>query len=234
MVHSFARLLSIDPGFRPERILTWSTSLNPARYTTVPRILAYQDEVLDRVHQIAGVEAAAIGNLLPFGRGFFDAHVDILGPTPIRGGATVFTVTPEYLVTMGISMRSGRWFTSADKAGNPLVAVVGASFAKKYFGDNSPLGRFIQPPNFADTPVEIVGVADSIRYQSLDRQIWDEIYLPARQVAAREILPRFECSVRTREEPAALIPTIRSIVSAVDKEQPVFDMRVMEDMISES
>lgn len=234
MVHSFARLVSVDPGFRPERILTWSTSLNPARYATVPRILAYQEEVLDKVHLIPGIEAAAIGNLVPFGNGFFDAHVDILGPAPVRGGATVFAVTPEYLSTMGLSMRSGRWFTSADKAGSPLVAVVGTRFARKYFGGRSPIGRLILPPNFADTPVEIVGVVASVHYQGLERQTWDEIYLPAHQIAAREVLPRFVFSVRTQEEPAALIPTIRSIASAVDKEQPIFDIRVMEDLISDS
>jgi putative ABC transport system permease protein len=82
--------------------------------------------------------------------------------------------------------------------------------------------------------VEIVGVAAPIHYQGLESQTWHEIYLPARQVAAREILPRFVFSVRTREEPSALIPTIRSIASAVDKEQPIFDMRVMQDLISDS
>ncbi|MBZ5586123.1 MAG: ABC transporter permease, partial [Acidobacteriia bacterium] len=136
MIHSFARLLAVDPGLRPERVVTWSVQFGK-RPNEVSLIRAYQEEFLRRLRQVPAIESAAVSNAVPFSGGF-TAVVEIAGaPTP-KGDAMVWTVTPEYLATMGTRMLQGRWFTSADGPGAPPVAVVSRRFAQRYYGGARP------------------------------------------------------------------------------------------------
>ncbi len=233
MIHSFARLLAVDPGLQPERVVTWSVQFEK-RVNEIPQIRAYQEEFLRRLRQVPAVESAAVSNAIPFSGGF-TAVVEIAGAATLKGDAMVWTVTPEYLATMGMRMLRGRWFTSADGSAAPPIAVVSRSFAQRYYGGANPIGRLVKPRIFTDAYAEIVGIADSVKFDGLAaKSLVPELYLPLAQAAPRSVNRSFYFSARTRGDAAAVLPAVHSIAASLAKDQPVYDFRVMEDRIAET
>jgi putative ABC transport system permease protein len=238
MIKTLSRLLSVDPGFRPERLVTMKMGLRTAKYAADPAILNFWDSVLDTVRALPGAKAAALGTVVPFTNDHSRTDITLENMELPAPGAfphpDVHIVSPAYLSTLGLRLERGRAFTDADNRDGPRVAMINAMVAQRFFAGEDPIGkRFIfghpsqeKPPQW----VTIVGVVGDTRLYGLADPARFEVYVPFRQSVSDEM----SLIVRSERDPTALISVLRSAVATVDKQQPVFDAAAMEELIGRS
>jgi len=237
MVQTVANLLMVDPGFDPRRILTVPIWLTGSQHNSTAGVANYFDAVVGRLEQIPGVEKAAVVSAgLPLQRG---------GNMPMRvpGGessepfsADYHAITPEYFRTVGISLRRGRFFSASDGAAAQPIAIVNEAFARRYLGDQDPLGQnvVIGFHEFQDATREIVGVVSDVR-SYLDRPSEPTVFIPAAQ-APHQITQLFESwfptqvVVRTAGDPLGVRDAVRRALVAVDALVPLGRIRSMEEI----
>jgi putative ABC transport system permease protein len=233
LIRSFARLQSIDPGFRAEGVLTARVSLPGARYREVSQMAAFYTNAMSRIATIPGVQSAAGVTFLPMaGLGIGTGFHRLDRPTPNPGEfpvTDVRPVTPGFFKTMGIPQLAGRDFTPADAADAPLVAVVSTTLASTQFPGESPLGKRINVQVGRDDGMdaEIVGVVGDIKFVSLDTETRNAIYMPHTQLT----MGLMTFVVRTTMDPISLAGGIGREVRALDPELPLGDVRTMEEVV---
>ncbi|HEY6345552.1 MAG TPA: ABC transporter permease [Bryobacteraceae bacterium] len=237
-IKSLSRLLSVDPGFRPERLITMQMSLRISAYGADPDILNFWDRVLDGVRTLPGVEAAALGTVVPFTGDHSRTDITVENMELPTLGAfphpDIHSVSPGYVSTLGLHLGRGRTFTDADNGKAPRVAMINSMLARRYFAKEDPIGkRFIfghpspkNPPRW----FTIVGVVSDTKLYGLANPARLEAYVPFRQSVSGEM----SLVVRSARDPRALISSIRAAISAVDKEQPVFGVATMQELIGGS
>ena len=235
VIRSFVALLDTDPGFSPERVLTFRVSSPPASAVAdTERYGRFYEPVLARLRAIPGVESAAFTSLLPIQGGLTDRYFAIdnqpmekdLSRVP---DAEIRIVSGEYFRDMGIAVIAGREFDDRDVRGAEKVVIVNDELARRYFPAGSPLGRTITT---GDEGGRIVGVVRSVRQQGLDQAPRAEFYLPAGQ--ARYNTDAMTYVVRARGKPEALARAARGAVHDVAPQQPVFQLATMDDVIATS
>lgn len=243
MVRSFVRLLQVELGFETKNILTLRTNLDRVRYSQSHQIIAYQSELLNRIRALPGVMSVAITNALPLSGTSAKGVIHILGkgsietkkPTP----AALRVVSPDYFATMGTRLLKGRFLSEQDTTQSPPVIVINQSLAMQFEPGNDPIGSQIQiaGDNFSQISFTIVGVINDIRHMRLDGKPEPEIYIPLGQMPDKA-LSSFGRSlffvVRTAVNPAALTATIQTLAASIDKNQPIYGIRTMEQVYSES
>jgi putative ABC transport system permease protein len=237
-IKSLSRLLSVDPGFRPERLITMQVSLRISAYTADSDVLNFWDRVLDGVRTLPGVEAAALGTVIPFADDHSRADITVENMELPKPGAfphpDVHIVSSGYTRTMRLRLERGRVFTEADDGKAPRVAMINSLLARRYFATEDPIGkRFIfGHPSLENKPqwFTIVGVVGDTKLYGLANPARLEVYVPFRQSVSRET----SLVVRSALDSSPLISSIRATVSAVDKEQPVFGVATMQELIGRS
>jgi putative ABC transport system permease protein len=235
LARSFLSLLRTDPGFNPEGVLTMNVVLPGAKYKDEPARFAFYDDLVQRVKAYPGVESAAVVNYLPLGGSNSSNSYFVEGePEPAAGQeyeGRYRVSTPDYFRTMGIPLVRGRSFTDQDKAGAPPVLIVNETLARKHWPNEDAVGKRIRlygPPE--KTPwMEIVGVVKDVRHE-LNLPVKPEYYLPHGQDSWGAMV----LVARTSVEPASLAAALRQQVWAIDKDQPVFDVRTMQEVRSMS
>jgi putative ABC transport system permease protein len=237
MMKSFYRLLSVDPGFRPDRILTMTLSLRTAQYDKAEAILNFWQQVLDRVCALPGVEAAALGSGVPLTNEHGRTDIFVEGMAlPKPGGfphPDLHVVSPQYVSTLGMRLLRGRAFTDADGENAPPVAMVNAMVAQRLFPGEDPVGKrfmFGWPSADKQKWFTIVGVAGDTKLYGLANPARLEVYIPLRQRVRGEM----QLLVKSGIEPAALTSAIRTAIASVDKDQPIFAIATMQQLVSDS
>ena len=239
LVKSFLRLQQVDPGFNAERLLTLRISTARARYPKGEQRVTFIEQVLNRVGGLPGVQSVAFVTPAPFTNNNINSDFVIEGrPAPPLGqgpGADVRAVTPGYFETMGIRLIRGRKFADDDRKGRVGVAIINEEAARRFWPDEDPLGQRLSSIGVGvddDEPEqwEIVGIAGNVRHVSLDKGPRPEVYVPHRQQA----WGWGHLVVRTATDPMSFAPAVRSEILAVDKDQPVYNVRPMDQMIASS
>ncbi len=234
MMKSFMRLIEVQPGFNPHNVLSASLSLPRARYDTNQKATDFITQLQERVASQPGVRAVGAVDLLPMaGSGQTTTFVVEGKPAPPRGQepeANFRTITPTYLGTLGIPVQKGRAFSDHDTKDAPLVAIINETMARLFFQNEDPIGRRLLDPDGKNPPVEIVGVVGDIKHWGLDDKPEAYLYLPHAQVGGSYIT----LVVRTDGDPAAMAATVRREVLALDKDQPVFDIKTMEQRVADT
>ncbi|HEX8088997.1 MAG TPA: ABC transporter permease, partial [Blastocatellia bacterium] len=237
MIKSFVRLQNVNPGFSPKNILTMQISLPGAKYPEDDKASAFYQQLLARVESLPGVQSAGLAfslppNLLEVSDNYaIEEH-----PTPPGESdpiAPVNFVSTAFFQTMGIPLLSGRYFTDADNPDSPDVVIISETMAKRYFGNESPIGKRFKQGGLDRTANpwrEIVGVVGDVKYSGLDAKPEPAFYLPHRQVTLNSMY----LVVRSSSDPAGLAPAIRGEVWALDKDQPVARVRTMEELLYRS
>ena len=232
---SFLSLLKTDPGFNPDNVITMSLVLPVAKYKDEPRVAAFYQDLLQRVKANPGVESAAFVNFLPLGgANASDSYLVEGVPEPVPGqeyDGRYRVATPDYFRTMGISLVRGRGFTDQDKAGATRVVVVNETLARKHWPGEDAIGkriRFYGPLEQAPW-LEIVGVVRDVKHE-LNIPIQPEYYLPH----AQDSWVSMVLVARTSVDPTSLAPALRQHVWAIDKDQPVFGVKTMQEVRSSS
>jgi putative ABC transport system permease protein len=236
LVRSFARLQAVDPGFRPERVLTLALDLSSSGgYQGATAQAAFMSELAQRVAALPGVRSVAFGDSLPLARvrrmlrGLTVENRPPLDPRE-QPEVMLSAVSPDYFRTLGIGLRRGRGFEARDAATAPPVAVVSHALARSFWGEADPVGKRIRfgPP---DRPwVTVVGVAADVRREDLATAPKAELYLPYLQQPS----PFGFLALRTQGDPAAQTAAVRRAVRALNAQLPVFDISTLEQRLAAS
>ena len=234
LMKSLARMLSVDPGFRTENLLTMTLQLPPASAADATRAAAFYDELLRRTSALPGVRGAAEVSNLPLSGDGGTGTPRVLGlPESATEGAEshLRTVSTNYFGVMGVPLLKGRDFDERDRADAPPVVIINQTLAARVFRGEDPLGRRVTFKFTAgQPPFEIVGVVGDEKITSLDARTTPVIYFPVAQGPGS----RMSLVARTNAEPSAVAGAVRGLVRELDPEVPVYGVRTMEQVINDS
>jgi putative ABC transport system permease protein len=239
LLRSYAKVLAVPPGFEPSHLLIAETMLSPSKYDTVTARSAFYSGVLDRVRTLPTVTGAGYVNYPPLTfKGGRSAYV-IEGEPPmrpediIRHLALNRSITPGYLQTLGVPLVRGRHLDARDRDGALLTVVVNEQFAATRWPGQDAVGRRLRLPLPGVPWFTVVGVTANVRQLGLDRPLEPEVYFPAYQVAVNiPFMWPQHLVVRTTGDPLALAAAVRRAVSEVDQDEPVANMRSMEQVFA--
>ena len=228
LVRSFIRLMQVDPGFDPNRVLVFSVGLPPSSDDSQQD--AFYREVVRRLQAAPGVQSAAAVSRLPLSGGNSSRSFNLPGQ---KEGyeADIRVSTPEYSQTMGVPLLRGRNLAPQDSETSPHVAVVNEALARTVFPGQDPIGRYIE--NFGPTgdQIQIVGVIGNVHHVGLADAPRSEIYLPFGQAH----WPQAYVVVRSKTaDPLTLTTTAQSAVWSVNRDVPLAGLRSMQDVIGNS
>ena len=223
LVTSFLRLQRVDPGFDASNVLTMRLTLPRERYEEDAEIQTFFRSLRESVEALPGVRSAGVASQVP-GAVFARRQFAIEGASPATEGtlpsAYATVIDDAYFETLGVGPVRGR-FPERDES--RLVGVVNEEVARLYFAGEDPVGRHIR---VGDEPLEIVGVAPSARNAGLERPSEPEIFAPMDLVGGGN---QFYLLVKTTADPYATLPQIRQAVRMLDREQPIYAIRTLEE-----
>jgi putative ABC transport system permease protein len=229
-IQSFARLRGMDPGFRTANILTMKTPLSSRQYRDPAKRAVFYDQVLQRVESLPGVVSAGFTNGIPLIQkgdvnGFTIEGRPRLGEN-VFSNANYRIVSQDYLRTIGVPLREGRYLDRHDTADAPPVTLINEAMKQKFWPHDSALGKRFR---FGDSRpwVTIVGVVGNIRQSGLEKPPSAEMYLPA----AQDPTPLTGLAIRTNADPKGLAAAVRREIRLVDRGVPITDVRTMEEVL---
>jgi putative ABC transport system permease protein len=232
LMRSFIRLRGVDPGFQPAGVLTVRIPLAGGRHAAVDRRIAFFQQVSDRIASLPGVRAVGAVNVLPLTGFGLGATFAVEGrATPGAGQrpqALSRSVTPSYFGAMGIPLVAGRALADSDAALSPAVIVVNQTLARLFWPGARAVGGRIAIDQIAGRVAEIVGVVGDVKADRIDGEEWPTIYHPY----AQKPTPSMTLAVRTAARPLALASAVIRQVHQLDPDQPVADVRTMEEVVN--
>jgi predicted permease len=238
MMKSLYRLLQVDPGFRPDGVLTMTLSLRPDQYSKDPAVLNFWEQLLQRVRQLPGVESAAVATHTPMTANHGRTDITIEGMVQPRPGSyphpDYHAVSPGYVPTLGVTLLRGRSFTEEDNENAPPVSMINQRLADQFFPKQNPIGRrfMFGHPDPKQQPQwrTIVGVVGDTKLYGLANQSRLEVYVPYRQGASSQM----DLLVKTRMDPASLTSAVRASVYAVDSNQSILRVATLKQLVDNS
>ena len=235
MLKSFRALLAVEPGFSADRVLTAQVLLAPARYAEAPARLNFYDQLLARVRSQPGVESASMTTGLPLTGVTYGAPFSIEGkpfdPSGKPPHAYIRTVAPGYFQTLGITLEQGRDFNAQDTATSTPVVIISQKFARDFFNGDPAGKRFkIGAPGSARPWMQAVGIVADVKADGLDAETVPEMYLPLAQNTGAAMT----LVARTTGDPSGSVAAVRREVQSIDKDQPVYNVRTMQQLLGAS
>ncbi|MGB8541013.1 MAG: ABC transporter permease [Candidatus Acidiferrales bacterium] len=245
LFRTIRQLAEVDPGFDTEHVITFKVGVSRSLMKTVASArIAYQ-QLIERIRDIPGVQAADFTDTVPLSGqgGTIPFWIDSQKPASLQAAPRLvgFLTGPDYFRTMGIPLLRGRLFTAQDTVQSPCVTVIDSTFSRMYFPNSDPLGRtitfgFVSPTG----PCRIVGVARHVRHWALDDPAsiaQNQMYFPLAQDPDQWVLvgyPYLTVVLRTPLDSATMMPAIKAAVYGAASDQPVYDVRTMQNIVSES
>ncbi|HKP75985.1 MAG TPA: ABC transporter permease, partial [Longimicrobiaceae bacterium] len=230
MIRSFMRLHTVDPGFRGEGVLTLQTSLQGPRYRGDSAVVRSYEQLLERISALPGVKGAAAVSSLPVADCCSSSNFYPEGkeyPAGSAPEALSAAATPGYFSTMRIPVVAGREFTEADRQGTPQVAIVNRVLARRIWGSENPIGKRFRFGPADSTWFTVVGVARETKYHKLNDPDLPQLYLAHAQQGWRTL----SIVVRTTGDAAALAPSVRQAVRAIDPDLPLTRVQTMPEVV---
>jgi putative ABC transport system permease protein len=238
LLRSLHQLQSVDPGFQPERLMTFNLTLPMNPYRDIPRRTVFFESVLERVGALPGVASVAATSELPFDPGKVPQNFIIEGDPAIEPGREPDVmsrgVSTGYLRTLGIPLRRGRDLEPTDTAGAEPVGIVNDAAVRELFHGGDPIGRRVAwARDERRVWIRVVGVAGDVRGDGLDADDTPALYTPMAQ-EPRPWRTWMNVVVRSSVAPAALTESIKREVGRVDKDVPVTRVRAMNELVQGS
>ena len=235
LLRAVVRIQATDPGFRAEHVLTLRTALPWPKYAVTARREEFYGRVLEGVRALPGVQSAAYATGLPMSMRGGIFPVGMTGDAIVAqesNSASLRLVTPQYFSTLGIPLKAGRDVADTDTPDGRLVAVVSESFARRHWPGESPIGRRF---TVARSERTVVGVVGDVRVRGLEPESEPQVYLPSRQVPDSSLIayPPKELVVRGTSVDESMVPAIRRMIAMADPEQPVSNVRMLADIITD-
>jgi len=233
MIRSFMRLLDVKPGFNTHNVSTFELSLIYRKYATRELRTAFFAQLLSRVESLPGVKAAGAVNLVPLENRDESIFFSIEGRPPFAPGeaplADLRSISTGYFGAMEIPLLKGRIFTDQDRQAVPAPVIISDKLARRFFANEDPIGKRLQT---GEGLSEIVGVVGDVRYKRFlsefnDDRLRPAIYLPT-------LVSQMTLVVRSTTDPSSLTTAVRKEVQAIDKDQPVFNVRTLDQVFGEA
>jgi putative ABC transport system permease protein len=226
---SFVILQHVNPGIRPDHVLTFRMRLPTDNlYKTSREQAVFYRRVLDKVETLPGIQSAGLTDVLPLGQQN-DREYFTIENRPMPAGESMVAdfrrVSPQYFDTMGIALRRGRQLSNHDRDSAPPVILIDETLAHQYFPHEDPLGRRMR---LWDQWRQVVGIVSQVHHYGLDKQPEPTIYAPFEQMADKAMV----LVVRTSAGTQSVIETVKQAVWSVDSGQPVFQIRSMDEYLS--
>ncbi|MBI3666859.1 MAG: ABC transporter permease [Acidobacteria bacterium] len=236
LIKSFVLLESVRPGFRPERLLTLRVNLPRAKYTASRSRAAFFEQAIQRLERLPGAQSVGAINTLPMSGSSSTETFDIEGrlrlPEESRA-AGYCAASAGYFTAMGIPVLEGRAFTERDTGEAPPVAVINETIARRLWPGESPLGKRLKITFQRGVSREIVGVVGAVRHSGLDSEPRPEMYAPYLQAPERGMTLVVKAA-GAESDPLRLAAAARTEIWAVDPDQPITDVRSMDQVLSAS
>ena len=227
LIQSMQAVRNASPGFSADRVLTTSIDLFTAGYDR-QRAQVFQDELIDRLQAIGGVESAAFSRLAPFSyRSYSSAPIAVDGfeaPADQQPTAEYNEVGPGFFSTLGISIVSGREFTRADNETGPPTAIVDETMAAQFWPGIDPVGRRVQVKG---RWMRIVGVARAAKYHNLLETPRPFLYVPLRQQFSATVA----LQIRTAQAPGAIAPALVREIHVLDGDVAPGELITMREQV---
>jgi putative ABC transport system permease protein len=236
LIRSVLRLKNVDTGFNPKNILAMNIGLPSARYPKPENQIAFYKQVMERIAALPGVKAAGTTSVLPLSDNFDGRGLLVEDQPRARGeeiSVDLYVTTPGYIRAMDIPLLRGRAFSEQDTADSFKVALINKTMAEQLWPNQDPLGKRIKFPGSEKSPQPwrtIVGVVSNVAQYALDKQAPMQMYLPHEQfpTSFNSIV------VKTETDPTGLIGAVRREILAVDKDQAVYNITTLEQLLNES
>jgi predicted permease len=229
---SLTNLRTLDPGFRPSRLLMFTVDLNSAGYP-MERAHTFSRQLAEQLRALPGVEAASSATMPLVSGDEWDSSITVEGQDPAKGSsAWAFMNHPEpgYFQAIGAPLVAGRDFDARDTLESKKVAIVNQQFVREYFPDKDPIGRRIgmgSDPG-TQTDIEIVGVVKDFKYQDIHEKTGRQLYQPYAQM--KFVTGRWFYA-RTSGDPEAMFNAIRNEVRKIDANVPITGLRTVEQQV---
>jgi len=234
LIQSLWRLRNVSPGFQSQNLLTFVVGIPEVKYPTEKQDQFYRDLVV-RLQALPGVTSATSVIPLPLSGDMFSISFETEGRPEAKGNqpsADFFAISDDYFKTLGVPLIKGREFNQRDGAKASGVVIVNQAFVKKFFPNEDPVGKRIKPGiSTSDAEPgwrEIIGIVGDVRNRNLSSDLRAGYFVPQAQVPFNQMT----MVVRTANDPHALIASVQNEVHAMDKEVPVFNVKTMEEYIS--
>ena len=236
-MQSFARMLRVDPGFRPDHLITMRIDFPKYRFAKVEQATHFVEQVLESSRGIPGVAAASAGVVFPLGdavsESTFETEQSAAEEKLGQRMARMNRVEPDFFRTFGIPLLAGRDFNADDRKEKAPVFIVNEAFARKVFGSIDVVGKRLSALREKKEPVwgEIIGVAGNVRDLDPGAEAKPEIYGPFEQTGhAAGVFLVF----RTKPDPLASVAAIEDRIWALDKDRPVTSIKTIEKQMEEN
>jgi putative ABC transport system permease protein len=237
LINSFLRLRNVDPGFRSDNLLTMKIVLPDLKYDDLQKRTAFYTDLVQRVQGLPGVKSAAMTSNLPLYRQGNSISVNIEGrPAPPPGQELIVvtrTITPAYLDTMSIPLLSGRQLNDQDTRTTQRVTLVSETMARRFWPNEDPVGKRIAVGRIRrpEDWVQVIGVVKDVRQFELTAEPKPQMYLTYRQFG---FFAPEDLVVKTDVDAASMAAAVRNAVWEIDKDQPVSNIRTMEEILLDS
>jgi len=238
LLRSFARLQEVDPGFKPESVVTFNLELPETKYTDEPKLRAFLAALTERMHRLPGVESvgatvfglplAGVDNTLSF---------QIEGRPPLppdkEESIRIAIVTPDFFRTVGVPVVRGRGFTAQDRQGAQQVVLLNESAVRRHFPGEEPLGKRFELGWTSDGVTrggEVVGIVADFKQNALEGEIDAQLFLPYDQAP----LESLAVALRSTQDPQVVAAAVRTEVRELDPDLPVYGLQPMTEVVAAS
>ncbi len=241
LIRSFLLLRQVSPGYNPNGTLGVQLALPDSKYPDGSSIANFYQNVLEEVGTIPGVRVAAAASDLPMGGSGISLVFRVEGTPLLPPGEMPFVfyraISPEYFTVLQVSLLRGRPLEASDQAGRARVGVINETTARRYFSGKDPIGQRIVLDDGLETPLEIVGIVRDIKHFGLDSEPYPELYFPFPQAPPLYwdwVDRSLNIVLRADGDPASILPAVRTRIWSVDKDLPVFNTRLLDQLIFDS
>ncbi len=238
LARSFARLLDVPPGFRTDRLLTFTVSVPSTTYKTAAQRSAFFEQAAAQLESLPGVRHVTMTTTLPVaGRGngaWFNMLDRPWPPTQTPPGVPNRTVRANYFQALGIPLLKGRYFTQDDRLDGTRAVIISESVARRFWPNEEALGKHIYmgaSDNRVIPDSEVVGIAADVKQTGLDEESPEAVYAPHGLVPT---ITGFTFAIRTATDPAGLVAPARGIIRRLDPGVPVVRVQTMDALLARS
>src|SRR5262249_25098716 len=232
LIRSFINVRGVGPGYDPRSVLVMNLSLPAAKYHRGHAQVEFYRDLIERIDRLPGVISAGAVSILPESGNFDHTPMKVEGRSYAPGEQLVpdvYRATPGYFKAMAIPLLEGRWFSDKDDQDHPPVAVINETTAGLLWPGDDPIGKRIWS-GAGNNIRTIVGVVADVYQYGLDSDKTMQLYVPHAENAGRSMT----LVIRSAIDPASLVPAIRAQVLAIDKDQPVYGVQTMDQVLAGS
>ena len=235
LTRTFTAVTAIDPGFRTDHIVSFHLAIPRSTYRDDPAIARFERAILERLQSLPGVTSAGMVNRLPLAGGAQAAWLEFEGSNPERLLISNRVATAGYFSTLGIPLLEGRTFDDRDGVSAPVVAIVDEQVAKQMWPGQSAVGKRLRTPARPDLTqpspwMEVIGVVGHVKHEGLDVESSGHVYWNYEQ----RTQDRAAYVVRAATDAGPLIPAIVRQIRDLDPDQPVYDVRLLDEVLDRS